>query len=66
MIYRVFTLKAGLETGTVFANGEEGREYLVIARHITCSLRRKCQDGGPDEDEEAAVKCTRAFLVYPP
>ena len=38
VIYRVFRLKVGLETGTVFTIEEEGREYLVTARHIAHSL----------------------------
>ena len=51
VIYRVFRLKVGLETGTAFTIEEEGREYLVTARHIAHSLRGECQvevfkDGG--------------------
>lgn len=39
VIYRVFRLKVGLETGTAFTIEEEGREYLVTARHIAHSLQ---------------------------
>ena len=43
VIYRVFRLKVGLETGTAFTIEEGGREYLVTARHIAHSLEGKCQ-----------------------
>ena len=51
VIYRVFRLKVGLETGTAFTIEEGGREYLVTARHIAHSLQGECQievfrDGG--------------------
>ena len=51
VIYRVFRLKVGLETGTAFTIEEGGREYLVTARHIAHSLQGRCQieafkDGG--------------------
>ena len=51
VIYRVFRLKLGPETGTGFAIEEEGREYLVTARHLAHSLWGKRQievfkDGG--------------------
>ena len=39
VIYRVFRLKVGSETGTAFAIEEEGREYLVTARHLAHSLQ---------------------------
>ena len=39
VIYRVFRLKVGLETGTAFTIEEEGREYLVTARHLAHSLQ---------------------------
>ena len=50
----------GLETGTAFTIEEEGREYLVTARHIAHSLRGKCQvevfkDGGWSPLEVTAV-----------
>ena len=40
VIYRVFRLKVGLETGTAFTIEEEDREYLVTARHVAYSLPR--------------------------
>ena len=43
VIYRVFRLKVGLETGTAFTIEEGGKEYLVTARHIAHSLQGKCQ-----------------------
>ena len=51
VIYRVFRLKVGPETGTGFTIEEEGREYLVTARHLAHSLWGKRQvevfkDGG--------------------
>ena len=51
VIYRVFRIKVGLETGTAFTIEEDGKEYLVTARHIAHSLQGKCQveafkDGG--------------------
>ena len=51
VIYRVFRLKVGLETGTAFTIEEGGRDYLVTARHIAHSLQGECQvevfrDGG--------------------
>ena len=45
VIYRIFRLKVGLETGTAFTIEEGGREYLVTARHIAHSLRGKRQVG---------------------
>ena len=52
VIYRVFRLKVGLETGTAFTIEEGGGgEYLVTARHIAHSLQGECEievfrDGG--------------------
>ena len=43
VIYRVFRLKVGFETGTAFTIEEGGREYLVTARHIAQSLQGNCQ-----------------------
>ena len=43
VIYRVFRLKVGIETGTAFTIEEGGKEYLVTARHIAHSLQGKCQ-----------------------
>ena len=39
VIYRVFRLKVGTETGTAFTVEEDGREYLVTARHVAHSLQ---------------------------
>ena len=39
VIYRVFRLKVGLETGTAFTIEEKGSEYLVTARHLAHSLQ---------------------------
>ena len=39
VIYRVFRLKVGSETGTGFTIEEEGKEYLVTARHLGQSLQ---------------------------
>ena len=39
VIYRVFRLKVGLETGTAFTIEEDGREYFVTARHLAHSLQ---------------------------
>lgn len=39
VIYRVFRLKVGPEAGTAFTIEEEGREYLVTARHLAYSLQ---------------------------
>ena len=39
VIYRVFRLKVGSEAGTAFTVEEEGREYLVTARHLAHSLQ---------------------------
>ena len=60
VIYRVFRLKLGPETGTGFAIEEEGREYLVTARHLAHSLWGKRQievfkDGGWSPSEVTAV-----------
>ena len=51
VLYRVFRLKVGTETGTGFTIEEEGREYLVTARHLAHTLVGKRQievfkDGG--------------------
>ena len=51
VIYRVFRLKVGPETGTGFTIEEYGTEYLVTARHLAHSLLGKRQievfkDGG--------------------
>ncbi len=51
VIYRVFRLKVGPETGTAFTIEENSREYLITARHIARPLQGKCQvevfkDGG--------------------
>ena len=43
VIYRVFRLKVGVETGTAFTIEERGKEYLVTARHIAGSLHGRCQ-----------------------
>ena len=60
VIYRVFRLTLGPETGTGFAIEEEGREYLVTARHLAHSLWGKRQievfkDGGWSPLEVTAV-----------
>ena len=39
VIYRVFRLKVGLETGAAFTVEEDGKEYLVTARHIAHTLQ---------------------------
>ena len=39
VIYRVFRLKVGTETGTAFTVEEDGREYLITARHVAHSLQ---------------------------
>ena len=51
VIYRVFRLKVGPETGTGFTVEEEGGEYLVTARHLAHSLQATSEievfkDGG--------------------
>ncbi|KKL64453.1 hypothetical protein LCGC14_2164910, partial [marine sediment metagenome] len=34
VIHRVFRLKVGQQAGTAFAMEEDGKEYLITARHI--------------------------------
>ncbi len=43
VIYRVFRLKVGEKAGTGFAIEEDGKEYLVTARHFARPLRGDCQ-----------------------
>ena len=60
VIYRVFRLKVGSETGTGFTIEEEGKEYLVTARHLGHSLQGTSEievyrDGGWSPLEVATV-----------
>ena len=43
VIYRVFRLKVGQQSGTGFAIEEDGKEYLVTARHLAKPLCGDCQ-----------------------
>ena len=43
VIYRVFRLKVGQQSGTGFAIEEDGKEYLVTARHLAEPLCGDCQ-----------------------
>ena len=43
VIYRVFRLKVGQKSGTGFAIEEDGKEYLVTARHLAAPLDAGCQ-----------------------
>ena len=43
VIYRVFRLKVGQRSGTGFTIEEDGKEYLVTARHLAEPLCGDCQ-----------------------
>ena len=44
VIYRVFRLKVGPETGTGFTVEDEGGQYLVTVRHLAIRRRRQVKE----------------------